>query len=153
MRPTPELPIAWHMQESPPFPSEWPPTASTRWVRYTFAYGTNPAALMDGAYVTQPLTRTEVQRDGRDGEATTLSTALESAGIQGVGPLDATSNATLIKGPQAQAQGLHLTAQPDEATAAQLRNYYRLWIKLNGAFAKQIRSEHSAFFNWLESDR
>ena len=81
--------------QSPLFPNEWPPTASTTWVRYAFAYGSNPTTLMDGAYVTKPLTRTVIQRDGTDGEAITLSTALESASTQGVTPLDANSKASV----------------------------------------------------------
>jgi hypothetical protein len=151
--PTPAFPIAWHTQQSPVFPTEWPPTSATKWVRYAFAYGTNLTTLVDGVYVTRPLTRTEVQRDGSAGTATTLSTALGSVGIQGVAPLDATSNATLITGPQVQTQSLPLTALPTAAAAAELRAYYRMWIKLNGAFAQQIRSEHPAFFDWLEADR
>jgi len=97
------LPTMWSTTQSPLLPSEWPPTASTTWVRYTFAYGTNPTTLMDGAYVTQPLMRTIVQRDGTDGEATTLSISLEEADIQGVKPLDAASSAVLGKGAQVQA--------------------------------------------------
>jgi hypothetical protein len=38
-----------------------------------------------------------------------------------------------------------------EATAAALRAYYQAWIKFNGTFTVQIRSEHTAFFDWLES--
>ena len=145
-------PTMWTLTQSPLFPSEWPPTAATTWVRYTFAYGSNPATLMDGAYVTQPLTRTIVQRDGRDGAATTLHTVLESAGIQGVAPLDAAAQATLNNGTQIQAQCLQLQALPDEAIAAELREYYRAWIKFNGAFVKHIRPEHTAFFDWLTRD-
>jgi len=141
----------WTMMQSPLFPSEWPPTASTTWVRYTFEYGRNPTKLMDGAYVTQPLTRTIVQRDGSDGEATTLSTALEEAGIQGVKPLDAASSAVLGKGAQVQAQLLALQALPDEAVAAQVREYYRVWVGLNGTITKFIRPNHTAFFEWIEA--
>jgi hypothetical protein len=150
MRPTPALPIAWRTTQSPVFPNKWPPTASTGWVRYAFAYGTSPTTLADGVYVTRPLTRTEVQRDGSDGMVATLSTALESVGIQGVKPLDATSSALLGKGPQIQAQCLQLTALPNATAAAEVREFYRTWINLNGAFAAQIRSEHAAFIEWIE---
>jgi hypothetical protein len=153
LTPTPDLPIAWHTQQSPLFPLEWPPTAATQWVRYTFAYGSQPTTLIDGVYLTRPLTRTEFQRDGSEGTVTTLNTALESVGMQGVAPLDATSNAALITGPQVQTHSLLLTTLPAATAAAELRAYYRMWIKLNGAFAQQIRSEHPAFFDWLESDR
>jgi hypothetical protein len=103
-------------------------------------------------YVTRPLTRTVVQRDGSEGEATTLSAALESVGIQGVLPLDAASSAALKKGPQVQTQLLQLTALPGETTAAEVREYYRTWIKFNGAFVKQVRADHAGFFDWIERD-
>ncbi len=144
-------PTLWTTMQSPLFPSEWPPTASMTWVRYSFAYGRNPATLMDGAYVTKPLTRTIVQRDGTDGEATTLSTALESAGIQGVRPLDAVSSAALSKGAEVQAQCLRLQSMPDNAAAVGLREYYRVWVNLNGAFMAFIRPDHAAFLDWIEA--
>lgn len=143
----------WTMMQSPLFPSEWPPTASTTWVRYTFEYGRNPTKLMDGVYVTRPLTRTIVQRDGTDGAATTLRTAFEEAGIQGVKPLDAASSTALGKEPQVQAQLLKLQALPDAATAAQVREYYRVWVGLNGVVTKFIRPSHAAFLEWIESDQ
>ena len=147
------MPTMWTTTQSPVFPSEWPPTANTQWVRYTFAYGTNPTTLMDGAYVTRPLTRTVVQRDGTDGEATTLSTVLEDAGIQGVRPLDAASSAALGKGAQVQTQLLSLQAAPDQAAAVELRTYYRVWVNLNGVIAKSIRPNHAAFFQWIEAEQ
>lgn len=150
--PTPQPPMMWRTTQSPVFPSEWPPTSATRWVRYTFAYGNSPSGLADGSYVTRPLTRTVVQRDGSVAQAIPLSTTLESVGIQGVSPLDAASSATLGQGPQIQARCLQLTALPDEALAAELREFYRMWLKLNGAFAKQIRVEHADFFAWIEND-
>lgn len=152
MTPTPQLPIMWRTTQSPVFPSEWPPTSATAWRRYTFAYGSNPSELADGVHVTRPLTQTVVQRDGTAGEAVTLSTALESVGIQGVAPLAAAASAVLKTGPQVQAQALHLTALPNETAAIELREFYRTWIKLNGAFAKQIRTEHADFFAWIEND-
>ena len=145
------MPTMWTLTQSPLLPSEWPPTANTQWVRYTFAYGHNPTTLMDGAYVTQPLTRTSVQRDGTDGEATTLSTALEDAGIQGVRPLDAASSAALGKGAQVQTLCLQLQSTPDDTAAVELREYYRVWVNLNGAFTKFIRPNHAEFFKWIEA--
>jgi hypothetical protein len=151
--PTPQPPIMWRTTQSPVFPGEWPPTSATMWVRYTFAYGSSPIGLADGMYVTRPLTRTVMQRDGSEGEAITLSTTLESVGIQGVSPLDAAASAALKKGAQVQTQVLQLTALPDATAAAELREFYRTWIKLNGAFVKQVRAEHADFFDWIESDR
>ena len=101
--------------------------------------------------MTQPLTRTIVRRDGRDGEATTLSTALESASIQGVTPLDANSKAALDTGAAVSARCLKLTALPDEQTAVELRTYYRTWIKLNGAFVALVRANHASFLDWIDA--
>jgi hypothetical protein len=141
----------WTTMQSPLFPDEWPPTASTVWVRYTFAYGNNPGRLADGAYVTRPLTRTTVRRDGTNGEVMISGTALESAGIQGVRPLDAASGATLGKGARVQAKSLQLQSMPDEATAAEVRGYYRVWVSLNGVFTALVRSDHEAFLEWVDS--
>jgi hypothetical protein len=149
--PEPQAPIMWRTTQSPVFPGEWPPTSATEWVRYTFAYGSNPAALADGVYVTRPLMRTEVRRDGTAGNAITLSTTRESVGIQGMSPLTPASSETLSKGPHVQDQCLQLATLPDEAMAVELREYYRTWINFNGAFAAQIRPEHGDFFDWLEN--
>ena len=46
--PPPDLTV-WRKVRSPLFPSNWAPSADTVWVRYTFAYGSNPTELMDGA--------------------------------------------------------------------------------------------------------
>lgn len=151
--PMPSPPIMWRTTQSPVFPNEWPPTSSTTWTRYTFAYGNSPTTMLgDGMYVTRPLTRTAVRRDESEGNVIALSTVRESVGIQGVSPLDAASSAALNKGPQVQARLLQLTMLPDEAVAVELRDYYRTWINLNGTFVVQIRSEHRDFFDWLEND-
>lgn len=149
--PTSPPPISWHTTQSPPFPDEWPPTTSTVWVRYTFAYGSNPSALADGAYVTLPLTRTELRERGASAITTTLRTGLESAGIQGVTPLDAQSRAALETAPRVAAFGLQFIAAPDPeaANTRELREFYRTWLKFNGAFAKWIQPDHAAFFDWL----
>jgi len=87
--------ISWSKTESPLFPSNWPPTADTAWVSYTFAYGSNPAMLMDGAYVTSPLARTEWK--GNVSTTTKLSNEVKQASIQGVLPLDSQTLAILEK--------------------------------------------------------
>lgn len=148
--PSPAGPQAmWTTMQSPLFPSEWPPTAATTWVRYTFAYGRNPTTLIDGVYVTKPLTRTLIQRDGTEGTATTLRTEFEEAATQGVKPLDAASSTALGTSAQVETQLLSLQAAPDEAVAAEVRAYYRVWIGLNGAFTKFIHPSHVAFLEWI----
>ncbi|HZY42494.1 MAG TPA: hypothetical protein VFF59_10915 [Anaerolineae bacterium] len=149
--PTPAMPIFWQATQSPLFPNEWPPTTSTVWVRYTFAYGSNPSALVDGVYVTRPLTRTEVSREGRTVAAIDLNNPLESVRTQGMVPLTLQQQAMLDRRAQVESYGLTLTVLPaaGASEAAELRAYYQLWLKFNGAFAKLIQPDHAAFFEWL----
>lgn len=76
----------WRKTDSPLFPTIWPPTSETIWVHYTFAYGNNPTKLMDGAYVTNPLSKTEWL--GGKATTTALSNDMTQVAVQGVLPLD-----------------------------------------------------------------
>lgn len=140
--------IHWEETESPQFPNEWPPTAETVWTRYTFAYGSTPA-LMDGVYVTAPLSKTE----WRDGVPTTfiLSDARTDAGTQGIVPLDDATLALLEKGETISSFVLTLTALPDLSTsdAQQMLAYYNAWFLHHGTFFNMIRDNHTAFIDWI----
>jgi hypothetical protein len=145
---TPDM-TSWRQIESPLFPSQWPPTAETVWVSYTFAYGSNPTKLNDGAYVTQPLSKTEWKGDVAT--TTVLSSEKTQAAVQGVLPLDSQASATLGNGNQVSAYCLNLTELPDlnkPETKAMLA-YYQAWFKYNGAFLGLIREKHADFISWI----
>ncbi len=141
--------ISWSKTESPLFPSNWPPTADTVWVSYTFAYGSNPAALMDGAYVTSPLARTE--RKGNISTTTELSNKVKQASIQGVLPLDSQTLAFLEKRNQAFEYCLKMTELPnlDKQETKEMLAYYQAWFKYNGAFLTLICEDHVDFIDWV----
>lgn len=140
--------IHWEETESPPFPSEWPPTVETVWTRYTFAYGSS-FALMDGVYVTAPLSKTE----WRGGVSSTviLSDTLTESGTQGIVPLDDATLALLEKDEPISTFVLTLTALPDlsASDAQQMLAYYNAWFLHHGTFFNMIRDNHTAFIDWI----
>ncbi len=140
---------AWTKIESPLLPADWPPTAETVWVRYTFAYGNNPAALMDGAYVTYPLSKTEWK--GGVSTTTELSSDMTQAAVQGVIPLDSQTSAILENGKQVSEYCLKMAEPPDPNTpeTKEMLAYYQTWFKYNGAFLGLIRENHADFIDWV----
>lgn len=150
--PQPDM-TAWSETESPLFPLSWPPTADTVWVSYTFAYGSNPSTLMDGVYVTPPLSKTEWE--GGKSTTTVLSKDRKQETTQGVVPLDEQAGAILETGPRVSAYCLKLTALPDQPTsdAQDMLAYYQTWFKYNGAFLELIRNDHADFIEWVEQGR
>ena len=151
LKPSPPGPgMTWRETESPLFPTSWPPTPGTTWVRYTFAYGNNPANLSDGTYVSNPLSRTELKTDGSS-KTTVLSKDMTQAGVQGVLPLGEQETKILQNGKQISAACLKLTELPDPklASTQDMLAYYRAWFKYNGAFLDLIRKNHTAFIDWV----
>ena len=145
--------ISWSKTESPIFPSNWPPTADTVWVSYTFAYGSNPATLMDGAYVTSPLARTKWK--GNVSTTTELSNEVKQASIQGVLPLDSQTLTILEKGNQAFEYCLNMTELPncDKQETKEMLAYYQAWFKYNGAFLTLMREDHVGFIDWMSLNK
>ena len=142
--------ISWSKTESPIFPSNWPPTADTVWVSYTFAYGSNPATLMDGA---SPLARTEWK--GNVSTITELSNEVKQASIQGVLPLDSQTLTILEKGNQAFEYCLNMTELPnlDKQETKEMLAYYQAWFKYNGAFLTLMREDHVDFIDWVSLNK
>jgi len=138
----------WTKTVSPLFPADWPPTPDTAWARYTFAYGNNPAALMDGAYVTYPLSKTEWK--GGVSTTTELSSDMTQAAAQGVIPLDSQTGAILENEKQVSEYCLKMTELPDPNTpeTKEMLAYYQTWFKYNGAFLGLIRESHAGFIDW-----
>jgi hypothetical protein len=143
----------WKKKESPPFPSTWPPTPDTVWVRYTFAYGSNPPKLMDGVYVTAPLSKTEWKR----GTPTTteLSSDMTQAAVQGVIQLDTQTIHILENEKQVSAYCLTITELPTRSTSKtkEMLAYYQAWFKYNGAFLGLIQKNHADFIDWVGTNK
>lgn len=141
--------ISWTKVESPLFPTSWPPTADTVWVRYTFAYGSNPSQLMDGTYVTYPLAKTEWQ--GGKSTTTELSSDMTQAAVQGVMPLDDGSRLILENEKKVSEYCLQLAALPDLSSpeAKEFLDYYHTWFKYNDAFLGLISKDHTTFIEWI----
>lgn len=141
--------ISWTTVDSPLFPRQWPPTADTVWVRYTFAYGMNPSQLMDGSAVSAPLSITEWQAGNSSTKV--LSGEMQQAGIQGLVPLDDETRLLFETGSQVSDFCLTLTGLPDPGAPAtqNLLAYYRAWFEHNGVFLDLIREDHADFITWV----
>ncbi|MDD5393157.1 MAG: hypothetical protein PHE17_09080 [Thiothrix sp.] len=150
---TPATNIMWTKTESPLFPANWPPTSETVWVRYTFAYGKNPATLFDGSYVTRPLSKTEWKAG--NSSTTTLSTDMSQAAIQGVKPLDNETAAILKTGKQVSEYCLKMTElpKPNAPKTKEMLDYYQAWFKYNCAFLGLIRDNHAGFIDWVTNNQ
>jgi hypothetical protein len=146
------LPVLWRAAYSPLFPTEWPPTPSTVWVRYAYAYGQD-VNLADGARVARPWARAELRGGSSTAAIVPLSPKLEPFEIQGVSPLDAETSALFDKGEQVSTYCLGLQALPNLNTseAATMRTFYQAWLNYHGAIASVIKPSHAVFFEWIES--
>jgi hypothetical protein len=149
--PSPDSTV-WRKVHSPLLPSNWAPTAETVWVRYTFAYGINPAVLMDGEYVTKPLSKTECREDVV--KTTVLSDEMAQAAIQGVMPIDKSTLLLLQNEKPVTGDCVNMTQLPDPnlPETKELLAYYRAWFKYNGAFLDMIRKDHTDFIDWVMSN-
>lgn len=138
--------VVWKSAYSIWFPSDWSPTPNTTWVRYVYAQGMD-LDLRDAVRVAQPWARLESRAN-----VTTLvplSTKLENTTVQGVSPLDATSQAVLAQENRIADDCLKLTALPTGTQATEIKTFYRTWLKYNGAFATLIRAKHEKFLAWV----
>lgn len=146
--PSPDLTL-WRQVRSPLFPSNWAPTAETVWVRYTFAYGSNPTQLRDGDYVTMPLSKTECRGDVL--KTTMLRDKMSQAAIQGILPIDKPTSLLLQNEKPVTGDCVMMTQLPDLnlPETKELLAYYRAWFKYNGAFLNLIRKDHKDFIDWV----
>ena len=149
--PSPDSTV-WRKVRSPLFPSSWPPTSETAWVRYTFAYSLNPDVLMDGEYVTKPLSKTECREDVVN--TTVLSDEMAQAAVQGIIPIDEATRLILQNEKPVTGDCVNMTQLPDPnlSETKELLAYYRAWFKYNGAFLDLIRKEHADFIDWVMSN-
>jgi hypothetical protein len=135
---------------SPLFPTEWPPTPTTQWLRYAYAQGQD-VSLADGVHVAKPWAQVEMSGDSATAVIIPLSIKLEPFAIQGVSPLEAESLAVLKQEDQVSTYALSLKDLPepitDEITA--MRAFYQTWLNYNGTIASEIKPNHTAFFEWL----
>lgn len=150
--PTPanQLPIAWSPAYSALFPTEWPPTPATVWVRYAYAQRID-LNLHDGVRVAAPWAKLELRGGLNTVILTPLGAKLEPVSTQGVTPLDEAAQAVLATGDEVSAYCLQLTALPqsNNPQTAAMRAFYQTWLQYNGALVELIRPNHEKFLAWL----
>jgi hypothetical protein len=148
---TPAPPF-WSSATTPPFPGQWPPTPTTTWVHYAYAYGIDPQ-LADGAKIARPWARLELAAGSGRARVVLVSRKLGEIGTQGVAPLDAASLKALDTQDAVTAHCLQLRGAPPAGRpeTAELVAFYRTWLRFNGVIAEAIAPSHAAFLGWLET--
>jgi hypothetical protein len=143
--------IIWQPAHSPFFPSEWPPTPTTTWVRYAFAYGLDPD-IGGGQRVAPPWAFVEVRAGGEMASIAQQRLRLEAFDVQGTVSLSREALAALNKGEQVVVYSLSLSAVPAASSSegADMRAFYRAWFAGNGAIAALIKPAHAGFVAWVE---
>jgi len=148
---TPAPPF-WSSSSTPPFPAQWPPTPTTTWVRYAYAYGLDPQ-LADGEQIARPWARLELAAGSGRARVVLLSRKLEGIGTQGVAPLDAASLKVLETEDAVTARCLRLDGPPPAGRpeTTELAAFFRTWLGFNGVIAEAIGPDHAAFLAWVEA--
>jgi hypothetical protein len=101
---------------------------------------------VDAVRIASAWAKVERRRADDTANVVTLRMKLEVASTQGVSPLRPESVAVLSKREAVTAYALQLSAAPDESTpaGADMRSFYREWLRANGAFAETIKPAHAA---------
>lgn len=134
--------VMWSFRVSPPLPSEWPMTPKSALVRWVYAAGMD-LQLHDGERVAAPWARLD-ETDGAQ-KLTTLSTALELIGTQGVKPITREEADVVTSVFQA---GGALRA----GDLAKVKPGWCAWLRYNGVIAAKLKPRHQAFFTALACD-
>ena len=137
----------WKLARTTWFPTEWPPTGRTNWVRY--AYGLD--VTLDGSSgVSQPIAKIERRAGSGALTVTPMSKTVAAVATHGVRPhagwkYTATDEQRILT----MAFALR-SAPPDDARADQgFRSYYASWLLGNAEIAAMIEPAHPSFFKWL----
>lgn len=146
-------PINWHMQISPPFPTNWPPRKN-RSVTY-YAYAEYQELLIHGPALSRSAPWVKViLSEGMSADKVILASALGPA-IHGEGsvPISGAQAARKIQiigdGEAHLADFIAWKSIPaDEGVVIAIKNYYCQWILTNRT-ADLIKEDHRAFFEWL----
>ena len=140
---------------TPWFPTQWPPSSETPWLRYGYARGQEfPPRIADGEQVSKVLLRAELIPYERKVKISWLQEKIEAQGIQGIRPLMPDEAEVLRQDKEIKIKVLGLQSLPpaNDATGTQLKKYYRLWLQTNGVIADQIKGFHPAFFAWVVAE-
>jgi len=141
---------SWDYRLSVPFPENWPPKPGNGLVYYAVPYGLNLRNLADAEYVGAPWAQITIS-PGRSPRVRYLATKINRLDRQGVRPLFAKEIEILDTQEAVKASISTLTALPDPSSpeTKRIRDFYCLWISVNGVLAGQLAKDHKNFFDWL----
>ena len=141
---------SWDYRISVPFPENWPPVPGNGLIYYAVPYGLNLRNLADAEYVGAPWARITIS-PGRSPQIKYLATKIARLDRQGVRPLFAKEIEIFDSREAVIASLSKLTALPDPASleTKRIRDFYCLWISVNGVLAGQLAKDHKSFFDWL----
>jgi hypothetical protein len=133
-----------------PFPESWPPKPGNGFVYYAVPYGLDMRNLADAENVGAPWARITVS-PGHSPQVKYLTTKIVKLERQGVRPLFTKEIEILDSREAVKASLSKLTALPDSSSleTKRIRDFYRLWISINGVLAGQLDKDHKSFFDWL----
>jgi hypothetical protein len=141
---------SWDYRISVPFPENWPPKSGNGLVYYAVPYGLNLRNLADAENVGAPWARITVS-PGHSPQVKYLTTKIVKLDRQGVRPLFAKEIEILDSREAVKASLSKLSALPDSSSpeTKRIRDFYCLWISVNGVLAGQLAKDHKSFFDWL----
>lgn len=143
-------PTFWNPAYSPYMAGEWPPTPTTTWTRYAYAYGQDPG-LSDGLRVAYPWAKVERVAGASTATIIVLGDSIDPYSTQGVRPADPATIAALNSQPSVESYVFGLTGLPDPMAPETIlmANFYRSWRANHGAIAKELVPLHADFWVWV----
>lgn len=143
--------VSWDYAIAPAIPAAWPPDGKGVVYYYTFAYGSNPARLVDGQFVAAPWAQVKVDVARGAPELEILSKGIKEIGIQGVRPLREEEIKIFNQraAVEEQIQTLSRKTSLHAIDAKRLKEFFQLWCSTNGVIAEELRRKHPQFFEWV----
>jgi len=140
----------WSLRASPvPLPHVWPPDEVSLLDIPVFAYCIS-GRIADGERQAAPFMRAVVEvRSGDVVGIEPLAAKFRELGVQGVQPVPAAHWEQIETGILRLREAVAAGALPDAAAAAEIRNGYGAFLRLNGLIAPELEGLQPTFARWL----
>lgn len=141
----------WSMAQTPPMPSEWPPTQNTIWTTHLYAIGVVvPVKAGAPEQVSRPWGSIDVRAIAQSYTLSVARDAIVANAQQGVRPLTPQEQGILNSRQVVTDFARKLTALPsdDRNEAKTMRAFYRAWFDINGAILPYV-APPDGFRKWV----